>query len=196
VQHGCDGARFPAIGLWACSLRGSANNWHSLRRSPNDWRRLPPRAGSRPLGRRASRVLHRTRRRSPSALGYFYHDGEPHRCSDEAGSAVVAGKVSPPPAHDHGAVAGQSQHRSLGVGGRRQSGVPRNDPRKGADSFVVKLHQRIIAFDFVSLAAGHIEGQRVAFGVGTEVDLGREPAARTAERFLILIPPFTPAACW
>jgi hypothetical protein len=26
---------------------------------------------------------------------------------------------------------------------------------------VVKLHQRIIAFDFVSLAAGHIEGQRV-----------------------------------
>jgi hypothetical protein len=29
----------------------------------------------------------------------------------------------------------------------------------------VKLHQRIITFDFVRLAAGHIEGQRVAFGV-------------------------------
>ena len=43
---------------------------------------------------------------------------------------------------------------------------------------------------------GYIEGQRVAFGVRAEVDFGREPAARAAERFLILIPPFTPAACW
>jgi hypothetical protein len=28
------------------------------------------------------------------------------------------------------------------------------------------------------------------------VDFGREAAARAAERFLFLIPPFTPAACW
>jgi hypothetical protein len=28
------------------------------------------------------------------------------------------------------------------------------------------------------------------------MDFGREAATRAAERFLILIPPFTPAACW
>ena len=61
---------------------------------------------------------------------------------------------------------------------------------------IVKFHQRIIAFDLVHLAAGDIESQRVAFGVRAEVDFGREAAARAAERFLILIPPFTPAACW
>ena len=37
---------------------------------------------------------------------------------------------------------------------------------------------------------------RVAFGVRAEVDFGREAAARAAERLLLLIPPFTPAACW
>jgi hypothetical protein len=57
-------------------------------------------------------------------------------------------------------------------------------------------HERLIAFDLVRLAAGDIEGQRVAFGVRAEVDFGREAAARAPERFLILIPPFTPAACW
>ena len=62
--------------------------------------------------------------------------------------------------------------------------------------YIVKFHQRIIAFDLVHLAAGDIESQRVAFGVRAEVDFGREAAARAAERFLILIPPFTPAACW
>ena len=61
---------------------------------------------------------------------------------------------------------------------------------------IMKLHERIIAFDLVGLAAGDIESQRVAFGVRAEVDFGREAAARAAERFLILIPPFTPAACW
>ena len=61
---------------------------------------------------------------------------------------------------------------------------------------IVKFHQRIIAFDLVHLAAGDIESQRVAFGVRAEVDFGREAAARAAERLLILIPPFTPAACW
>ena len=60
----------------------------------------------------------------------------------------------------------------------------------------MKLHERIVAFDLVCLAAGDIERQRVAFGVCAEVDFGREAAARAAERFLILIPPFTPAACW
>ena len=60
---------------------------------------------------------------------------------------------------------------------------------------IVKLHQRIVAFDFVRLAGCHIESQRVPFGVGAEVDFGREAAPRTAERLLILIPPFTPAAC-
>src|SRR5215831_4135708 len=35
-----------------------------------------------------------------------------------------------------------------------------------------------------------------ALGVRAEMDFSREAAARAAERFLILIPPFTPAACW
>jgi hypothetical protein len=61
---------------------------------------------------------------------------------------------------------------------------------------VVQLHQPIIAFDLVRFAAGKVEGQRVAFSVGAEVDFRREAAARATERFLILIPPFTPAACW
>ena len=56
--------------------------------------------------------------------------------------------------------------------------------------YIVKFHQRIIAFDLVHLAAGDIESQRVAFGVRAEVDFGREAAARAAERFLILIPPY------
>lgn len=50
---------------------------------------------------------------------------------------------------------------------------------------VMKLHERAIAFDLVSLSAGHIEGQRIAFGVRAEVDFGREPAARAAERVLV-----------
>ena len=57
-------------------------------------------------------------------------------------------------------------------------------------------HERVIAFDLVGLAAGDIENQRIAFGVRAEVDFAREAAARAPERFLILIPPFTPAACW
>ena len=61
---------------------------------------------------------------------------------------------------------------------------------------IMQPPERVIAFDLVRLAAGDIEGQRVAFGVRAEVDFGREAAARAPERFLILIPPFTPAACW
>src|SRR5262245_52463278 len=44
--------------------------------------------------------------------------------------------------------------------------------------------------------AGHVERQRVTFGIRAEVDFGREAAARAPERFPRLIPPFTPAACW
>ena len=61
---------------------------------------------------------------------------------------------------------------------------------------VVQLHQRIVAFDLMRFAAGHVESQRVALGVRAEMDFSREAATRAAERFLILIPPFTPAACW
>src|SRR6266478_2179818 len=61
---------------------------------------------------------------------------------------------------------------------------------------VVQLHQRIVAFDLMRFTAGHVESQRVALGVRAEMDFGREAATRAAERFLILIPPFTPAACW
>src|SRR5258707_1809329 len=61
---------------------------------------------------------------------------------------------------------------------------------------VVQLHQRIVAFDLMRFTAGHVESQRVALGVRAEMDFGREAATRAADRFLILIPPFTPAACW
>src|SRR5207247_8059761 len=61
---------------------------------------------------------------------------------------------------------------------------------------LMQLHQRVITFDLVRLAAGHIEGQRIAFTVRAQVDFRGEAAARAAERFPILIPPFAPAACW
>lgn len=61
---------------------------------------------------------------------------------------------------------------------------------------VVKLHQCVVGFNFVDLAAVDVEGQVVAFGIRAEVDFGREGPARGTERFLILIPPLTPAACW
>ena len=60
--------------------------------------------------------------------------------------------------------------------------------RGGID--VMKLHQRIIAFDIVRFAGRHVEGQRVAFGVGSQVDFGREAATRTTECFLIFDSPF------
>jgi hypothetical protein len=34
---------------------------------------------------------------------------------------------------------------------------------------VVQLHERVIALDFVRLAAGHIEGQEISFGLRAEV---------------------------
>ena len=43
------------------------------------------------------------------------------------------------------------------------------------------------------LAAGQIEGDGMAVEIGLQVDLGREAAARAAER-LTLLPPFAPAA--
>src|SRR6266581_7882606 len=61
---------------------------------------------------------------------------------------------------------------------------------------LVQLHQRVITFDLVHLASGHIEGQRIAFTVRAQVDFRGEASARAAERFPILIPPFAPAACW
>src|SRR5580704_17287053 len=81
------------------------------------------------------------------------------------------------------------------LGARDRRGSARRQP--GLDfGHVVKLDQRLIAFDLVRLTSGHIEGQRLAVGVRAEVDFGREAAARAAERLLFLIPPFTPAACW
>ena len=58
-----------------------------------------------------------------------------------------------------------------------------------------KLHERVVALDLMRLAAGQLEHERPAFGVGAQVDFGREAAPRAPKRLLILIPPFTPAAC-
>jgi hypothetical protein len=60
---------------------------------------------------------------------------------------------------------------------------------------LAQLHQRIVAFDLMRLAAGQLEGEQPPFGVGSQVDFGRVAATRAPERFLTLIPPFTPAAC-
>jgi hypothetical protein len=35
-----------------------------------------------------------------------------------------------------------------------------------------------MTFDLVRLAAGHVEGERPALGVGAQMDLGQESAAR------------------
>jgi hypothetical protein len=43
------------------------------------------------------------------------------------------------------------------------------------------------------VATGQMEVERVAVEIGLDVDLGREAAARAAER-LALLPPFAPAA--
>ena len=55
---------------------------------------------------------------------------------------------------------------------------------------LMQLHQRVITFDLMHLAASHIEGQGIAFSVRAKVDFRGEAAARAAERFPILIPPF------
>ena len=50
-------------------------------------------------------------------------------------------------------------------------------------------------------SGSHAKGDLLTFdvtggeAVRAEMDFGREAAARAAESFLILIPPFTPAAC-
>src|SRR6266567_4492305 len=61
---------------------------------------------------------------------------------------------------------------------------------------LMQLHQRVTTFDLMHLAAGHIDGQRIALTVRAKLDFRGEAAARAAERFPILIPPFAPAACW
>jgi len=55
------------------------------------------------------------------------------------------------------------------------------------------LHQGRKGGDIVRLPRRNDDADRQAFGVGAGVDLGREAAARTAER-VALGPPFPPAA--
>ena len=55
------------------------------------------------------------------------------------------------------------------------------------------LHQGRKGGDIVGLSGRNHDADRQAFGVGASVDLGREAAARTAER-VALGPPFPPAA--
>jgi site-specific DNA recombinase len=47
----------------------------------------------------------------------------------------------------------------------------------------------------VGLAGREDEGERQAAGIAAQVQLGREPAARAAQRLTVL-PPLAPAACW
>src|SRR5580704_12533725 len=57
------------------------------------------------------------------------------------------------------------------------------------------LHQGREGSDIVRLPRRNHDADRQALGVGACVDLGREAAARTAER-VALGPPFPPAAQW
>jgi hypothetical protein len=48
-----------------------------------------------------------------------------------------------------------------------------------------KLDKCIVALDLMRLAAGQLEDERPAFGVGAQVDFGREATARSPKRLLI-----------
>jgi hypothetical protein len=56
-----------------------------------------------------------------------------------------------------------------------------------------KIEQRLEMRAVAGLAAGQAKAQWIAIPVGLEVDLGREAAARAAQR-LAALPPFAPAA--
>jgi hypothetical protein len=68
--------------------------------------------------------------------------------------------------------------------------------KKRGGTCVAKLHQRVEALRLMNLAPSELEGQRIALGIGAQLDFGREAAARAPECFAILIPPFAPTACW
>lgn len=57
----------------------------------------------------------------------------------------------------------------------------------------VGVHHEVVALVVRDLAAGDFRGDREAFGVGAEMDFGREATFRAAKT-LSLSPPFAPAA--
>ena len=56
-----------------------------------------------------------------------------------------------------------------------EEGFAWNDQTFGRHA-VAELHQRTVAIDPMRLAAGQLKGQRPAFGLGAQVDFGRESA--------------------
>lgn len=56
---------------------------------------------------------------------------------------------------------------------------------------IQQIRQRLV---IGGLPTGQVEDERSAVAVTADMDLGREPAAAPAERF-VLLPPFAPAAC-
>ena len=80
--------------------------------------------------------------------------------------------------------------RGLTIGGTVVAIVGDGDARADVGSDVERgLELGAVA----DLATGQVEVERLAVEIGLEVDLGRETAARAAER-LALLPPFAPAA--
>ena len=77
---------------------------------------------------------------------------------------------------------------SIGFGVVSLIGHHAAGPNIGTD---VEQDFELLAVAF--LATGQMEVERVAPKVGFQVDFGREPAARAAER-LVVLPPFAPAA--
>jgi hypothetical protein len=58
-----------------------------------------------------------------------------------------------------------------------------------------QLHERVMVLDFNTSRGQSDRRSGNFFGLRAEVIFGGEAAARAAERFLILISPFAPAAC-
>ena len=80
--------------------------------------------------------------------------------------------------------------RRRAVGAAVVSLVGQRSPRRDVGSDVERgLELRAVA----GLSAGQMKADGQAVEVGLEVDLAREPAARTPQR-LISLPPFAPAA--
>jgi hypothetical protein len=105
------------------------------------------------------------------------------RLGEEAGLILLIGLGRDD--RDRAAVAGRLPVRLAGVAFVADGGAGMNvRPEVEQDGKV-----RSVA----ALAAGQIEGDRMAVEVGLQVDLGREAAARAAER-LAALPPFAPAA--
>jgi hypothetical protein len=60
----------------------------------------------------------------------------------------------------------------------------------------MEVPQRVDALRLMNLAHSDSETQRVIYGIGAEVDFGREAVGQGVESAPILLPPIMLGACW